>query len=332
MTSSFIRGAAKAIAKNGKSAAKAVVKNGSNGNGLINGLNGLPKYLIKEDAATAGGKKALQSSVDQHLNLKFNKSPVGRRGQALNMKAFGLHERELDPLITNKELDMKWDETMGAGTRELGGEEYKYQPAGTKLTKPSNISPGGQRPLMTKKKSTMDAGKKNVNENRKPHDTYMRESHPEWIQDYTAKNARAKMLNSQEIERRIAQGERIPAKAQYVMFEHDIAIRAPLWDKLGIKGANNPTNTFVSQNLNARNFKDFVESNFYQRMKSRGNNWYLKTDRSNMRDLEVWEVSTGKLLGIIKMPRGYTQAMGMPQEVIKQYTEILRRGSTGYKG
>ena len=331
MTSSFIRGAAKAIAKNGKSAAKAVVKNGSNGNGLINGLNGLPKYLIKEDAATAGGKKALQSSVDQHLNLKFNKSPVGRRGQALNMKAFGLHERELDPLITNKELDMKWDETMGAGTRELGGEEYKYQPAGTKLTKPSNISPGGQRPLMTKKKSTMDAGKKNVNENRKPHDLFMREQHPEWIEDYTAKNARAKMLNSQEIERRIAQGERIPAKAQYVMFEHDIAIRAPLWDKLGIKGANNPTNTFVSQNLNARNFKDFVESNFYQRMKSRGNNWYLKTDRSNMRDLEVWEVSTGKLLGIIKMPRGYTQAMGMPQKVIKQYTELLNRSATGYK-
>ena len=67
-------------------------------------------------------------------------------------------------------------------------------------------------------------------------------------------------------------------------------------------------------------------------MKNRGNDWYLKTDRSNMRDLEIWEVSTGKLLGIIKMPRGYTQAMGMPQEVINQYTEILRREATGYKG
>lgn len=289
-------------------------------------------YMIRR-AATSGGKKSLQASVSDSLTkLKYNSSPIGRKGQALNMKAFGLHEREINPLITNKELDMKWDETMGAGTRVLDGEEYKYQPAGTKLTKPSNISPGGQRPLMTKKKSLMDAGKKNVNENRKPHDTYMRESHPEWVPDYTAKNARAKMLNAQEIERRVAQGEKIPDKAQYVMFEHDVAIRAPLWDQLGFKGANNPENTFVSLNYHARNFKDFVESNFYQRMKKRGNNWYLKTDRSNMRDLEVWEVSTGKLLGIIKMPRGYTQAMGMPQEVIKQYTEILRKEATGYKG
>ena len=283
-------------------------------------------------AATSGGKKSLKASVSDSLTkLKYNSSPIGRKGQALNMKAFGLHERELDPLITNKELDMKWDETMGSGTRILDGEEYKYQPAGTKLTQPSNISPGGLRPLMTKKKSQMVAGKKNVNENRKPHDTFMREEHPEWIEDFTAKNARAKMLNAQEIERRVAQGEKIPAKAQYVSFEHDVAIRAPLWEELGFKGANNPENTFVSLNYHARNFKDFVESNFYQRMKNRGNNWYLKTDRSNMRDLEVWEVSTGKLLGIIKMPRGYTQAMGMPQEVIKQYTEILQKSATGYK-
>ena len=288
-------------------------------------------YMIMR-AATSGGKKSLKASVSDSLTkLKYNSSPIGRKGQALNMKAFGLHERELDPLITNKELDMKWDETMGSGTRILDGEEYKYQPAGTKLTQPSNISPGGQRPLMTKKKSQMVAGKKNVNENRKPHDTFMREEHPEWIEDFTAKNARAKMLNAQEIERRVAQGEKIPAKAQYVSFEHDVAIRAPLWEQLGFKGANNPENTFVSLNYHARNFKDFVESNFYQRMKNRGNNWYLKTDRSNMRDLEVWEVSTGKLLGIIKMPRGYTQAMGMPQEVIKQYTEILQKSATGYK-
>ena len=288
-------------------------------------------YMIMR-AATSGGKKSLKASVSDSLTkLKYNSSPIGRKGQALNMKAFGLHERELDPLITNKELDMKWDETMGAGTRILDGEEYKYQPAGTKLTQPSNISPGGQRPLMTKKKSQMVAGKKNVNENRKPHDTFMREEHPEWIEDFTAKNARAKMLNAQEIERRVAQGEKIPAKAQYVSFEHDVAIRAPLWEQLGFKGANNPENTFVSLNYHARNFKDFVESNFYQRMKNRGNNWYLKTDRSNLRDLEVWEVSTGKLLGIIKMPRGYTQAMGMPQEVIKQYTEILQKSATGYK-
>lgn len=293
------------------------------------------QYLVKglgKEAAEVGGKRALKANVDQHLTkLKYNKSPIGRRGQALNMRAFALHEREINPLITVKELDAKWDEAMGEGTRIYGGEEYKFQAGGTRLTKPSNISPGGQRPVISKKKSTMVAGKGKVIENRKPHDKYMRESHPEWTQDYTAKNARAKMLNSQEIERRIAQGERIPDGFQYVMFEHDIAIRAPLWDKLGIKGANNPTNTFVSQNYNARSFKDSLESNFYTNIKTRGNNWYLKTDRSNMRDVEIWEISTGKRLGVIKMPRGYTQSMSLPRDVVKQYTEILRRAATGYK-
>ena len=51
MTSGFIRGAAKALAKNGKKAAKAVVKNGSNGNG----------------AAKNGANKPLQSHVQEHL-------------------------------------------------------------------------------------------------------------------------------------------------------------------------------------------------------------------------------------------------------------------------
>jgi len=48
MTSGFIRGAAKAIAKNGKKAAKAVVNNGSNGNGLIkNGAEALVPKGVK---------------------------------------------------------------------------------------------------------------------------------------------------------------------------------------------------------------------------------------------------------------------------------------------
>ena len=312
--------------KNGKNG----VKNGSkavvNGNG--NGNRVELDYLVKPR------ENSLKAHVDKHFeNLKYTSSPIGRKGQSLNMRAFGLHERELDPLITNKELDMKWDEIMGAGTRVFDGEEYKYQPAGTKLTKPSNISPGGQRPLMTKAASLMKAGKQKVNVNRKKHYDYMKEEHPEWVEDYTAKNARATMLNKHEADRRIAQGEKVPAKPQYVSFEHDIAIRADnYWDYLGYKGANFPENTYVNLNPAARDFKDFVESNFYTRMKTRGNNWYLKTDKSNMRDIEVWEISTGKLLGTIKMPRGYNKGMGFPQSAKQEYTKILRENATGFSG
>ena len=74
------------------------------------------------------------------------------------------------------------------------------------------------------------------------------------------------MLNKQEADRRIAQGESVPDKPQYVMFEHDIAMRAPLWDK--VKGANNPSNTFVNQNPRARRFKDDIESWFYTKIKT----------------------------------------------------------------
>ena len=61
MTSGFIRGAAKALAKNGKNAAKAVVKNGSNGNGAIkNGAEALTE-----------GNLAKQAFVDKHkIKLK----------------------------------------------------------------------------------------------------------------------------------------------------------------------------------------------------------------------------------------------------------------------
>ena len=67
MTSGFIRGAAKALAKNGKNAAKAVVKNGSNGNG-----NGVLKNGAE---ALTEGNLAKQAFVDKHkIKLKAPRS------------------------------------------------------------------------------------------------------------------------------------------------------------------------------------------------------------------------------------------------------------------
>ena len=293
------------------------------------------QYLIKgslKEAAEVGGKRALKASVDQHLTkLKFNKSPIGRRGQSLNMRAFGLHERQIDPLITNKELDMKWDEVMGEGTRIFDGEEYKFQPGSTELTKPSNISPGGQRTLMTKKLSQMKAGKSSVNVNRKKHYDYMKKNHPEWVEDYTAKNAQATMLNKHEAERRIAQGEKVPNKPQYVMFEHNTAIRSPRWDN--IKGANVPWNTFVNRNPRARFFKDGLESFFYTHIKKRGNNWDLRTNLGNQKDIEVMEISTGKLLFTIPFPEEFVIGESFTKYVSKaSILKDLKKNATGYKG
>ena len=306
---------AKAILGNGKRAVKNGVRNGINGNAFKN-----------------GAKSPLQASVDDHFKkLKYNQSPIGRKGQSKNMKAFGYSLREKDPLITNKEMNEAWDATMGYESRFYDGEEYTFQPAGTTLTKETDISKEGMRPLMTKKKSAKTAGKGKNQLNRKLHDDYMKENHPEWIEDHTAKNARAKMLNKQEADRRIAQGESVPDKPQYVMFEHDIAMRAPLWDK--VKGANNPSNTFVNQNPRARRFKDDIESWFYTKMKTRGNDWYLKTDRTNMKDIEVWEISTGKLLFTIPFPKEFNIGDSFSYYINKaNILKDLKETATGFKG
>ena len=320
--------AVKHALKNGKKG----VKNGAealvNGNGYKNGVkNGVElDYLVKPR------ENSLKAHVDKHFeNLKYTSSPIGRKGQSKNMKAFGYSLREKNPLITNKEMNEAWDEAMGYESRIYDGEEYTFQPAGTTLTKKTDISQEGMRPLMTKKKSAKSAGKGKNQLNRKLHDDYMKESHPEWIEDYTAKNARAKMLNKQEADRRIAQGESVPDKPQYVMFEHDIAMRAPLWDK--VKGANNPSNTFVNQNPRARRFKDDIESWFYTKMKTRGNGWYLKTDRTNMKDIEVWEISTGKILFTIPFPKEFNIGDSFSYYINKaNILKDLKETATGYTG
>ena len=304
--------------KNGKSAVKNGVKNGiKNGakNGVRNGIkNGLSTPYVEE-----------------HLRkIQFNQSQVGRKGQSKNMKAFGYFLRDKNPLITNKEMNEAWDEAFGKNARMFEGEEYTFQPAGTTLTKETDISKEGMRPLMTKRKSLKDAGKKNVNNNRKPHYTYMKEQHPEWMDDYTAKNSRASMLNKQEIERRRAQGEKVSDKAQFVMFEHDIAIRSPRW--ANFKGANIPSNTFVNTNPRARTFKDSLESWFYTKIKKKGNNWELKTDRSNMKDIEVHEISTGKLLFTIPFPEQFEIGESFAYYLNKDdILNQLKKTATGYK-
>ena len=52
-------------------------------------------YLIKplvKGSLEGGAEKSLKASVDNHFaNLKYSSSPIGRKGQSLNMRAFGLY-------------------------------------------------------------------------------------------------------------------------------------------------------------------------------------------------------------------------------------------------
>jgi len=79
MTSGFIRGAAKALAKNGKKAAKAVVKNGDNGNGAVkNGAEALTE-----------GKLALKIAVDNDPNVRrIRERNYGTRGPGSTVRGY----------------------------------------------------------------------------------------------------------------------------------------------------------------------------------------------------------------------------------------------------
>ena len=58
------------------------------------------------DALLGGGNKAMKANTSDFVSkLKYSSSPIGRKGQSKNMKAFGYQLREQNPLITNKEMN-----------------------------------------------------------------------------------------------------------------------------------------------------------------------------------------------------------------------------------
>ena len=74
-------------------------------------------------------------------------------------------------------------------------------------------------------------------------------------------------------------------------------------------------------------WKDAAESWFYTHIKKRGNNWYIKNDRSNLKDIEIWEVSTNKKLGTIK----FQNDKNLSEQSINQMKRLLKKAAQGYK-
>ena len=83
--------------------------------------------------------------------------------------------------------------------------------------------------------------------------------------------------------------------------------------------------TQKGQIFETREYKNNFEYWFYNWIRKKGNNVVVKTDRSNMKDLILVEVSTGKELGVIPMPKGYTSGVGSD---LKKLTEQLINKST----
>ena len=108
--------------------------------------------------------------------------------------------------------------------------------------------------------------------------------------------------------------------------EHDIAIMGgkQWWKRVGPR-ANDNANLFIARDHFAREYKNNFEYWFYNWIRKKGNNVVVKTDRSNMKDLILLEVSTGKELGVIPMPKGYTSGVSAD---LKKLTEQLINKST----
>tara|TARA_S200000501_G_C20683588_1_gene681905 strand:+ start:45 stop:923 length:879 start_codon:yes stop_codon:yes gene_type:complete len=284
---------AKAILGNGKRAVKNGVKNGVNSNGVKNGVNG---HLAK---------------------TQYVESQLSKQGMRKNLKAFGYRQREMKPDITPKEITQKYDNDFGIGARTWQGEEQMFVSGGSTPTKKTDISIEGQRPLQLQDKSKNQARKRKNIQTRAEHGY----TSPQAKQRYHDLSAMVALENKATKEG----GGKFVAS-----IEHDVAISGgrQWWNKVGNK-ANDNENLFVARDHYAREFKNNYEYWFYNWVKKKGNNWVIKTDRSNMKDLEILEVSTGKILGVIPMPKNYTS--GVPADLKANLLDMLKSNAEGFK-
>ena len=200
---------------------------------------------------------------------------------------------------------------------------YKYNSGGTKPPAADSGALPGQRRVDVVKADTRRASKGN-NINR-------RAEHP-ITQKKKDLDDEATAYNVAEKQRQIDNGTYDPKNDFNDVFahvEHDIRILSPFWSYINELTANADWNLFIQYNQAARFFKDYIEDHFYRYIESRGNNWYLKTDRSNGVDVEVWELSTGKKIGVIPMPAGYKRSADI-SESFERAHEILRTNAEGF--
>jgi hypothetical protein len=283
--------------KNGKRAVKNGVTNGINGNGIKNGLNGLT------DPATRGGLLS---------KIQFVESSLSKQGMRKNLKAYGYRLRELNPEITPKQITEQYDAEFGKGARTWQGEEQMYVSGGSTPTKASDISIEGQRPLQLQDKSKNQARKRRNIQTRAEH-------------GFTSEQARQRYADLSAMVKLENQATKDAGGNFVASIEHDIAISGgrQWWNKVGNK-ANDNENLFIARDHYAREYKNNFEYWFYNWIKKNGNNVVVKTDRSNMKDLILLEVSTGKELGVIPMPTGYRSGVS---EDLKKLTQKLIKGS-----
>jgi|9_EtaG_2_1085328.scaffolds.fasta_scaffold48154_1 hypothetical protein len=284
--------------KNGvKNGIKSAVKNG-NGNGVKNGVN---KGLT--DPAKRGGILS---------KTQFVKSALSKQGMRKNLKAYGYKARELNPEITPKQITQQYDSEFGKGARTWQGEEQMYVSGGSTPTKQTDISLSGQRPLQLQDQSKNAARKRRNQSNRNE-------------VGFTSNKERENYARLQGIVRNENDATKAAGGNFKASIEHDIAIMGgkQWWSKVGPL-ANNNSNLFIARDHFAREYKNNFEYWFYNWIKKRGNNVVVKTDRSNMKDLILLEVSTGKELGVIPMPKGYRSGVGSD---LKRLTQELVAGS-----
>lgn len=249
---------------------------------------------------------------------QYVKSALSKQGMRKNLKAFGYRQREINPAITPKEITQKYDANFGIGARTWQGEEQMFVSGGSTPTKKTDISIEGQRPLQLQDKSKNQARKRKNIQTRAEH-------------GYTSEQARQRYADLSAMVKLENQATKDAGGSFVASIEHDIAISGgrQWWNKVGNK-ANDNENLFIARDHFAREYKNNFEYWFYNWQKKKGNNWVVKTDRSNMKDLIILEVSTGKELGVIPMPEGYTS--GISTDLKNLTTKILRRSAEGFKG
>ena len=267
------------------------------------------------------GKLTKQTQVDAALAAKgfrTRSSPLGKKGYNQNLLSIAHNERRLgdDEFIQPAVLQKKVDKVLGPEQRFYKGEEMKIQSGGK--AKPHEIAANpDQRALMVSTMKSRNASKKG--------NTKVRAAHPE-TKEYKAMKKLGSKLNQEATERAKAANTHIPDH-QYVSVEHNARLSGnPLFEETnrgGIgKRGNEKWNIYIQTNEQARWFKDYMEDWFYSKkgIKLRGNNWYLINDLSNKKDVKIMEVSTGKTLGVIKMPEDYTRGA----DIKEHFNEVLR--------
>jgi len=362
----IIKNLVKHSLKNGKKAVKngvnGVVEGATNGEVVKNGVNGIVtpkqaytnKQVAKRTASqttnsrtslsdrpyyskefeTLPGAIRKQEQIKKTLAAKgfnYTSSPLGIKGHNQTLLAIAHNERRLghDEFIPPAVLEKKAVEVMGEDIMYFQGRKRKIQSGGTDPEKLNKVAgQPGQRPLQVAYAETRQASKDAT--------IKVRKEHP-MTADYRQKNKLKKQLNAEATERAKALGTHIKDH-QYVTVEHNARLtNNPLFNSVeegGIGGRGNEAwNTFIQTDENARWFKDTIEDIFYgpNGIQFRGRNWYLVTDMSNLRDLKIMEVSTGKTLGYLPMPNDWTRGQDVSkfiESALQQLEDNLAEGFT----